>query len=108
MEPKRRNDACLEKMTKKQEQAASRESVGPKKERLRFGSSEERRPGDASPVSVVFRVDRVQVLGVVAARTTTCATSAAAAAAAAAAAFVMWVPLVASPKKHENRFRTSS
>ena len=66
---------------------------------MQFGSSEERRPRDASPVSVVFGVDRGQVFGVVAARTTASATSAAAA----AAAFVMWVPLVtASPKKHEN------
>ena len=62
----------------------------------------ERRPRDASPVSVVFGLDRGQVFGVVAARTTTSATSAAAAAAA-AAAFVVWVPLVASPQKHENR-----
>ena len=66
---------------------------------MRFESSEERRPRDASPVSVVFGVDRCQVFGV-AARTTTSATPAAAA----AAAFVVWVPLVASPKKHENRF----
>ena len=70
---------------------------------MRFGSSEERRPRDASPVSVVFGVDRCQVFGV-AARTTTSATPAAAA----AAAFVVWVPLVASPKKHENRFCTYS
>ena len=83
---------------------------------MRFGSSEERRPRDASPVSVVVGVDRGQVFGVVAARITTSATSAAAAvaaaavaaAAAAAAAFVVWVPLVASSKKHDNRFCTYS
>ena len=63
---------------------------------MRFGSSEERRPRDASPVSVVIGVDRGQVVRVVAARTATSAASAAAAAA--AAAFVAWVRLVASPK----------
>ena len=61
---------------------------------MRFGSSEERRPRDASPVSVVFRVDRGLGFGVVAARTTTSATSAAA-----SAVFVVWVPLVRQAKK---------
>ena len=88
----------------KKEQAASRASVGQKKEeRVRFGSSEERRPRDASPVSVAFGGDRGQFFCVIAARTTISASSAAAAAFA-AAAFVVWVPLVASPKKHENGF----
>ena len=58
----------------------------------------ERLPRDASLVSVVFGVGQGQVFGIAAARTTSSATSAAA-----AAAFVVWVPLVASPKKHENR-----
>ena len=66
----RSNDACSEKLTRKR--ASCQQSIRrTKKRRVRFGSSEERRPRDASPVSVVFGVDRGQVFGVVAARTTT-------------------------------------
>ena len=102
---KRSKRRLLGKTTKK-EQAASRASVGPKK----VESDQKKKnavwivrgeaPRDASPVSVIFGVDRGQVFGVVAARAT---------ASAAAVAFVMWVPLVAAkPKKHENRFCTYS
>ena len=95
---KRSNDACSEKLTKK-EQAASRVSVGPKK----VESDQKKKnavwivrgeaPRDASPVSVIFGVDRAQVFDVVGARATASAT------APAAAAFVMWVPLVAASQK---------
>ena len=91
----RSNDACSEKLTRK-EQAASRASVGSTK----VESDEKKKsvvwivrgeaPRDASPVSVIFGVDRGQVFGVVAARATARAT------AAAGGGFVMWVPLVAA------------
>ena len=94
---KRRNDACSEKLRKK-EQTASRASVGPKKvewdqkkNTVWIIRGEARR--DASPVSVFFGVDRGQVFGVVAARATASAPPA-------AAAFGMCVPLVAASQKH--------
>ena len=86
----------------KQEQAASRSSVEPKIERVRFGSCEERRPRDASPVSVVFGVDRGRVFGIVAARTTSSATSAAAAAAAAAVLLLLCGFLSSQAQKNMN------
>ena len=95
---KRSNDACSEKLSKK-EQAASRASVGPKK--VESGQQKKtavwvvrgEAPRGASPVSAIFGVDRGQVFGVVAARATASAT------APAAGAFVMWVPLVAGSQK---------
>ena len=94
---KRSNDACSEKLTKK-EQAASRASVGPKKvesdktKKSAVWIVRGEAPRDASPVSVIFGVDRGQVFGVVAACVTASAT-------APDAAFAPLVPLVAASHK---------
>ena len=69
---------------------------------MRFGSCEERRPRDASPVSVVFGVDRGRVFGIVAARTTSSATSAASAAAAAAVLLLLCGFLSSQAQKNMN------
>ena len=96
-----RSKGRLLEKTDKKEQAASRESVGPKN----VESDQKKKvvwivrgeaPRNASPASVIFGVYRGHVFGVVAARVTASAT----AAAAAAAAFVMWVPLVAASKNN--------
>ena len=61
MEPKRSNDASSEKWTQKRENC--KQSMHRTNQvRERFRSFQERRPRDESPVSVVFGVDRGQVL----------------------------------------------
>ena len=59
-QPKRRGDTCSEKMTQKR--ANYKQSIRRTKQTWgQFRSSKERRPRDASPVSVVVGVDRGQV-----------------------------------------------
>ena len=106
---KQTNDASSEKLTKKSE-AASRASVGPKKvesdQKMKKAVWIVRREAsrDASPVSVIFGVDRGQVFGDAAA----CAT----------ARVLLFLHLLLfllcgfllsrQAKKHENRSRTYS
>ena len=65
MEPERKKRRLLEKTDTKKSMLPAEHPSDQKKKRVRFGSSEEMRPRDASPVSIVFGVDRGQVFGAV-------------------------------------------
>ena len=100
MEPRRSNDACSEKLTQKR--ASCQQSIRQTKKRRETAVWIVRGEPQARCIACLGSLRSTKARFLVSSRLAQLPTSAA------AAAFVVWVPLVASPKKHENRFCTYS